>query len=139
MFIHQGYVHHEYCPSILCKSTSPSWAYMSISNGTYNLNDIETCDHKPRILTLYPFCNPNFQTGQRLIFLEKHPNAKQDLHNNGCEWPICRVVHAFKSDEYCVEQAVVYSTLPQEYSTHTFKGEVVAGGGGVEERSKVIY
>ena len=38
-----------------------------------------------------------------------------------------------------VEQAVVYSTLPQEYSTLTFGGEVVAGGGGVEERSKVIY
>ena len=38
-----------------------------------------------------------------------------------------------------VEQAVVYSTLPQEYSTLTFRGEVVAGGGGVEERSKVIY
>ena len=39
----------------------------------------------------------------------------------------------------CVEQAVVYSTLPQEYSTLTFRGEVVAGGGGVEERSKVMY
>ena len=38
-----------------------------------------------------------------------------------------------------VEQAVVYSTLPQEYSTLTFRGEVVAGGGGVEERSKVMY
>ena len=38
-----------------------------------------------------------------------------------------------------VEQVVVYSTLPQEYSTLTFRGEVVAGGGGVEERSKVIY
>ena len=35
-----------------------------------------------------------------------------------------------------VEQAVVYSTLPQEYSTLTFRGEVVAGGGGVEERSE---
>ena len=34
-----------------------------------------------------------------------------------------------------VEQAVVYSTLPQEYSTLTFMGEVVVGGGGVEERS----
>ena len=34
---------------------------------------------------------------------------------------------------------MVYSTLPQEYSTLTFEGEVVAGGGGVEERSKVIY
>ena len=39
----------------------------------------------------------------------------------------------------CVEQAVVYSTLPQEYSTLTFRGEVVAGGGGVEERSEVMY
>ena len=38
-----------------------------------------------------------------------------------------------------VEQAVVYSTLPQEYSTLTFRGEVVAGGGGVEEKSKVMY
>ena len=42
-------------------------------------------------------------------------------------------------DHAHVEQAVVYSTLPQEYSTLTFRGEVVAGGGGVEERSKVIY
>ena len=43
---------------------------------------------------------------------------------------------------YCklVEQAVVYSTLPQEYSTLTFRGEVVAGGGGVEEeRSDVLH
>ena len=38
-----------------------------------------------------------------------------------------------------VEQAVVYSTLPQEYSTLTFRGEVVASGDGVEERSEVIY
>ena len=38
-----------------------------------------------------------------------------------------------------VEQAVVYSTLPQEYSTLTFRGEVVAVGGGVEERSEVMY
>ena len=38
-----------------------------------------------------------------------------------------------------VEQAVVYSTLPQEYSTLTFRGEVVAGDGGVGERSKVMY
>ena len=38
-----------------------------------------------------------------------------------------------------VEQAVVYSTLPQEYSTLTFRGEVVAGGGGVEERGEVMY
>ena len=35
----------------------------------------------------------------------------------------------------CVEQVVVYSTLPQEYSTLTFRGEVVAVGGKVEERS----
>ena len=34
---------------------------------------------------------------------------------------------------------MVYSTLPQEYSTLTFEGEVVAGGGGVEERSEVMY
>ena len=39
----------------------------------------------------------------------------------------------------CVEQVVVYSTLPQEYSTLTFGREVVADGGGVEERSEVIY
>ena len=38
-----------------------------------------------------------------------------------------------------VEQAVVYSTLPQEYSTLTFGGEVVAVGGGEEERSEVMY
>ena len=38
-----------------------------------------------------------------------------------------------------VEQAVVYSTLPQEYSTLTFGREVVASGGGVEERSEVMY
>ena len=38
-----------------------------------------------------------------------------------------------------VEQAVVYSTLPQEYSTLTFREEVVAGGGGVEKRSEVMY
>ena len=38
-----------------------------------------------------------------------------------------------------VEQAVVYSTLPQEYSTLTFRREVVASGGGVGERSKVMY
>ena len=40
---------------------------------------------------------------------------------------------------FCVKQVVVYSTLPQEYSTLTFRGEVVAGGGGVEERSEVMY
>ena len=42
-------------------------------------------------------------------------------------------------DEKAVEQAVVYSTLPQEYSTLTFRGEVVADDGGVEERSEVMY
>ena len=39
----------------------------------------------------------------------------------------------------CVEQVVVYSTLPQEYSTLTFRGEVLLDGGGVEERSEVMY
>ena len=34
---------------------------------------------------------------------------------------------------------MVYATLPQEYSTLTFMGEVVAGGGGEEERSEVMY
>ena len=34
---------------------------------------------------------------------------------------------------------MVCSTLPQEYSTLTFEGEVVAVDGGVEERSEVIY
>ena len=34
---------------------------------------------------------------------------------------------------------MVYSTLPQEYSTLTFRREIVAGGSGVEERSKVVY
>ena len=34
---------------------------------------------------------------------------------------------------------MVYSTLPQEYSTLTFGGEVVADGGGVEGSSKVMY
>ena len=34
---------------------------------------------------------------------------------------------------------MVYSTLPQEYSTLTFRGEGVAGGGGVDERSEVMY
>ena len=38
-----------------------------------------------------------------------------------------------------VEQAVVYSTLPQEYSTLTLGERFVAGGGGVEERSEVMY
>ena len=34
---------------------------------------------------------------------------------------------------------MVYSTLPQEYSTLTFRGEVLLDGGGVEERSEVMY
>ena len=34
---------------------------------------------------------------------------------------------------------MVYSTLPQEYSTLTFRGEVVTDGGGEEERSEVMY
>ena len=38
-----------------------------------------------------------------------------------------------------VEQAVVYSTSTTGLSTLTFRGEVVASGGGVEERSEVIY
>ena len=38
-----------------------------------------------------------------------------------------------------VEQVVVYSTLPQEYSPLTFRGEVIAVDGRVEERSEVIY
>ena len=38
-----------------------------------------------------------------------------------------------------VEQVVVYSTLPQEYSTLTFRGEVLLDGGGVRERSEVMY
>ena len=38
-----------------------------------------------------------------------------------------------------VEQAVVYSTLPQEYSTLTFRGELLLDGGGVDERSEVMY
>ena len=38
-----------------------------------------------------------------------------------------------------VEQAVVYSTSTTGLSTLTLRGEVVAGGGGVEERSEVMY
>ena len=34
---------------------------------------------------------------------------------------------------------MVYSILPQEYSTLTFVREVVVDGGGVEERSEVMY
>ena len=34
---------------------------------------------------------------------------------------------------------MVYSTLPQEYSTLTFRGEVLLDGSGVEERSEVMY
>ena len=46
---------------------------------------------------------------------------------------------ATRENDHLVEQAVVYSTLPQEYSTLTFRGEVVAEGGGVDERSEVMY
>ena len=38
-----------------------------------------------------------------------------------------------------VEQAVVYSTSTTGLSTLTFRGEVVAVSGGVEERSEVMY
>ena len=38
-----------------------------------------------------------------------------------------------------VEQAVVYSTSTTGLSTLTFGGEIVADGGGVEERSEVMY
>ena len=38
-----------------------------------------------------------------------------------------------------VEQAVVYSTSTTGLSTLTFRGGVVASGGGVEERGEVIY
>ena len=49
-------------------------------------------------------------------------------------------ITGFLQQKACpVEQVVVYSTLPQEYSTLTFRGEGVAGGGGVEERSEVMY
>ena len=34
---------------------------------------------------------------------------------------------------------MVYSILPQEYSTLTFRGEVVADDSGVEESSEVMY
>ena len=38
-----------------------------------------------------------------------------------------------------VEQAVVYSTSTTGLSTLTFRGGVVVNGGGVEERSEVMY
>ena len=38
-----------------------------------------------------------------------------------------------------VEQAVVYSTTTTGLSTLTFRRGVVANGGGVEERSEVMY
>ena len=38
-----------------------------------------------------------------------------------------------------MKQVVVYSTLPQEYSTLTFRGEVLLDDGGVGERSEVMY
>ena len=41
--------------------------------------------------------------------------------------------------ENLVEQAVVYSTSTTGLSTLTFRGEVVADDGGVEERSEVMY
>ena len=44
-----------------------------------------------------------------------------------------------KSQQDGVEQVVVYSTSTTGLSTLTFRGEVVAGGGGVEERSEVMY
>ena len=53
--------------------------------------------------------------------------------------PLGDFIKLFVNSTLIVEQVVVYSTLPQEYSTLTFRGEVVAGGGGVEERSKVMY
>ena len=48
-------------------------------------------------------------------------------------------VEGMDYDQVFVEQAVVYSTLPQEYSTLTFRGEVLLDNGGVEERSEVMY
>ena len=39
------------------------------------------------------------------------------------------------NDGPTVEQVVVYSTSTTGLSTLTFRGEVVANGGGVEERS----
>ena len=50
--------------------------------------------------------------------------------------------HGFQTAETCsppVEQAVVYSTSTTGLSTLTFRGGVVAEGGGVEERSEVMY
>ena len=38
-----------------------------------------------------------------------------------------------------VEQAVVYSTSTTGLSTLTFRGEVLLDGGGVEEKSEVMY
>ena len=57
----------------------------------------------------------------------------------GDQPPILAVLGSTPVPLLRVEQVVVYSTLPQEYSTLTFRGEVVAGGGGVEERSEVMY
>ena len=46
----------------------------------------------------------------------------------------------FGSKSYSrVEQAVVYSTSTTGLSTFTFRGGVVVGGGGVEERNEVMY
>ena len=54
-----------------------------------------------------------------------------DVHDGHDPVPIVIVV--------CVEQAVVYSTSTTGLSTLTFREEFVAGGGGVEERSEVMY
>ena len=52
---------------------------------------------------------------------------------------VCEVCFVLRFRLEDVEQAVVYSTLPQEYSTLTFRGEVLLYGGGVEKRSEVMY
>ena len=61
-----------------------------------------------------------------------------DTERNCIEWYMPLVFFLIDDLEF-IEQAVVYSTLPQEYSTLTFKGEVVAVDGRVGERSEVIY
>ena len=45
----------------------------------------------------------------------------------------------FSTIVHPVEQAVVYSTTTTGLSTLTFRRGVVASGGGVEERSEVMY
>ena len=52
---------------------------------------------------------------------------------------MCSFVSSQRSGRNSVEQAVVYSTTTTGLSTLTFEGGVVAGGGGVEERSEVMY